>query len=76
MDVAEGSLGPPSKKRKQETVETAKTAPTESWDALFTWSGTTLAESAHDICLLCWSCRSLLVRPACDPNSQIGTTLH
>jgi len=72
MAAAEVSHGPASKKRKQET---AKTASIEFWDADFAWRGTTLAEPAQEACQLCSSCRSLLIRPACDPRTQEGTIL-
>ena len=71
MATSDASLGPTSKRHKPEPEETAST---ESCDGNLS---PTLAEPAgvQNICLLCSSCQSLLVRPDCDPNTQHGSIL-
>ena len=72
MAVAEASHEPASKKRKQKTT---KTTSTKFWDAGFAWRGTRLAKPAQHTCPLCSSRRSLLIQPACDPDTQKGVIL-
>jgi hypothetical protein len=73
MDVAETSDVRISKKRTTETAETAEIVSTLG--TLATWGGTTLTEAAEDTFTICSRCQSLLIRPACDPKSQMGNFL-
>ena len=75
MAAAEVSHGPESKKRKQEAQEAQEAAKSGCWDAGFARRGTAAARNADDVCPLCSGCRSLLIRPACDVNTQRGTSL-
>lgn len=74
MDVAETSdvriSNTADTTEKTETAEIVSTLGT-----LATWGGGTPAEAAEDAFTTCSSCHSLLIRPACDPKSQIGNFL-
>ena len=54
-----------------EKTETAEIA--SNLGTLATWGGATLTEAAEDAFTICSSCQSLLIRPACNPQSQEGT---
>ena len=73
MAAADVRHGPKSKKRKQEAQEAAKSG---FWDAGFAQRGTAAAaQNADNVCPLCSGCRSLLIRPSCDVDTQRGASL-